>query len=148
MINRDSIKRSEMMPEPRFAAEHGRPQDMSPMESAAHISMDKKYTTRDGREVRIYALDGIGVYPVHGAVKVDDGWSVSTWASSGATYSSEVGVSQGDLIEKIKTTEVPEFWHVLSADGSWDLLKNDPSGKGFKSIIHYPARTIPASEAK
>jgi hypothetical protein len=31
------------------------------------ISMDKQYRTRDGREVRIYAVDGGGKYPIHGA---------------------------------------------------------------------------------
>ena len=32
------------------------------------IDMKKKYRTKDGREVRIYATDGVGHYPVHGAV--------------------------------------------------------------------------------
>jgi hypothetical protein len=31
------------------------------------IEMGKKYKTRDGRNVRIYAVDGFGVYCVHGA---------------------------------------------------------------------------------
>ena len=47
------------------------------------ISKDKQYRTRDGREVRIYATDGKGIYPVHGAVKVEDGWLSYTWKATG-----------------------------------------------------------------
>ena len=31
------------------------------------IDKNKQYRTRDGREVRIYATDGYGHYPVHDA---------------------------------------------------------------------------------
>jgi hypothetical protein len=68
------------------------------------ISKDKTYRTRDGREVRIYATDGGGKYPVHGSVKTDDGWRSRTWDSNG-----QVGPfkNDGDLIEvkpRIKRT--------------------------------------------
>ena len=46
------------------------------------ISMDKKYRTRDGREVRIYAVDGYRDYPIHGAI-MDDGWCVHYWSEKG-----------------------------------------------------------------
>jgi len=32
------------------------------------IDIDKKYTTRAGKEVRIYKIDSDGEYPVDGAV--------------------------------------------------------------------------------
>ena len=35
------------------------------------MSMDKKYRTRDGKEVRIYAVDGCGDYPIHGSYAFD-----------------------------------------------------------------------------
>ena len=47
------------------------------------IDINKKYRTRDGREVRIYATDGVGARPVHGAVKENDGWHRATWSSNG-----------------------------------------------------------------
>ena len=47
------------------------------------ISMDKKYRTRDGREVRIYALDGGGTSPVHGAYKDPMGWVSCSWMQEG-----------------------------------------------------------------
>jgi hypothetical protein len=47
------------------------------------IDINKKYRTRNGHEVRIYATDGKGIYPVHGAVKVEGGWRFSTWKETG-----------------------------------------------------------------
>jgi hypothetical protein len=68
------------------------------------ISKDKQYRTRDGREVRIYATDGGGEYPVHGSVKTNDGWRPRTWVSNGQVGPLE---NVGDLIEvkpRIKRT--------------------------------------------
>lgn len=47
------------------------------------ISPTTTYQTRDGREVRIYAVDGAGHFPVHGATKESDGWVCRTWAANG-----------------------------------------------------------------
>jgi hypothetical protein len=59
------------------------------------IDISKQYRTRDGREVRIYATDGMGIYPVHGAVKTEDGWIFYTWQATGIE-----GVNKArDLIE-------------------------------------------------
>jgi len=68
------------------------------------ISKNKTYRTRDGREVRIYATDGGGDYPVHGSVKTNDGWRSRTWVSNGQVGPFE---NDGDLIEvkpRIKRT--------------------------------------------
>ena len=59
------------------------------------ISMDKTYTTRVGREVRIYATDGaVGDQQIHGAVKTSDGWRVTWWNGSGGGCRADL-----DLIE-------------------------------------------------
>jgi hypothetical protein len=50
------------------------------------IDINKKYRTRDGREVRIYAVDGGEPRPVHGAFKDHDGWVVSHWPQDGIQY--------------------------------------------------------------
>jgi hypothetical protein len=50
------------------------------------IDINKKYRTRDGREVRIYATDGGGPCPVHGAIKNDDVWQCTNWLSNGLNY--------------------------------------------------------------
>jgi hypothetical protein len=60
------------------------------------IDINKKYRTRAGAEVRIYALDGGGNYPVHGAFKSHTGWVVRHWPQDG--IQSVFGGSD-DLIE-------------------------------------------------
>jgi hypothetical protein len=47
------------------------------------ISKDKTYRTRDGREVRIYATDGFGDAPIHGAFKRQDDWDCICWTENG-----------------------------------------------------------------
>ena len=67
------------------------------------ISMDKKYRTRDGREVRIYATDGIGQQCVQGAfLSKEGGWFMWLWSKNGlaAIYSiGELHMQDMDLIE-------------------------------------------------
>ena len=61
------------------------------------IDVNKKYRTRDGREVRIYATDGQESWPIHGAVLKEHGWSSECWNSNG---SSLTDMPRGtDLIE-------------------------------------------------
>ena len=49
------------------------------------IDINKKYRTRNGREVRIYATDAGGQWPIHGAVKYDlyDCWLEKSWDENG-----------------------------------------------------------------
>ena len=48
------------------------------------IDINKKYRTRDGREVRIYVTDGRGGTAIHGAIKTCSGyWLQESWWSSG-----------------------------------------------------------------
>jgi hypothetical protein len=47
------------------------------------IDINKKYRTRAGAEVRIYAVDGDEPRPVHGAFKSPTGWVVSCWRQDG-----------------------------------------------------------------
>jgi hypothetical protein len=62
------------------------------------IDITKTYKTRDGREVRIYATDGGGVYPVHGAINYYGEWSMCRWTAEGTTFSDDEHCSY-DLIE-------------------------------------------------
>lgn len=62
------------------------------------IDINKKYRTRDGREVRIYATDGRGGTAIHGAIKISSGdWMQESWWSSGQLLTSLQ--SDSDLIE-------------------------------------------------
>jgi hypothetical protein len=68
------------------------------------IDINKKYRTRAGAEVRIYALDGEEPRPVHGAIKSPTGWVVSHWPQDGVQSDFE---GSNDLVEvkpRIKRT--------------------------------------------
>lgn len=74
------------------------------------IDINKKYRTRDGKEVRIYATDHNGdhpVYPVVGAVKYDEGWDIEKWTIQGAYDTCSIGYNL-DLIEYDEETELIE----------------------------------------
>ena len=65
------------------------------------IELGKQYKTRrDFYETRIYAVDGCGDYPVHGAVLNEHGWVHTTWRKDGRSFRSG-NFSDGpyDLIE-------------------------------------------------
>jgi len=59
------------------------------------ISLTKKYKTRDGKAVRIYAIDGASDHPVHGAVCL----SVSTSKSINKLWYSKTWTLKGSYIE-------------------------------------------------
>lgn len=71
------------------------------------IELGKKYRTRDGREVRIYALDGGGDWPIHGAIKCGYLWTLTSWGAYGLRRNNET-MSPADLIEV-----QPEVWHPI-----------------------------------
>jgi hypothetical protein len=52
------------------------------------IDISKKYRTRDGREVRIYATDGNELKRVHGAFKntYSGCWTSCDWEASGSHW--------------------------------------------------------------
>ena len=87
------------------------------------IELGKQYRTRDGREVRVYAVDGGGPYPVHGAVKLDEGWEAGVWRSDGRLS----GYTEGDtdLIEvkpriERKNSTFSYFRHAKRVKGNSD----------------------------
>lgn len=47
------------------------------------IILEGTYRTRDGRDVRIYAVDGADAAPVHGAVKQMGEWRMMSWTTAG-----------------------------------------------------------------
>lgn len=49
------------------------------------IEIGRTYRTRDGREVRIYAVDGGGHKPIHGAIREGDGWVAASWLQGGVS---------------------------------------------------------------
>jgi hypothetical protein len=70
------------------------------------IDITKKYETREGYEVRIYATDGCGDDPVHGAIKFYDGWYMAKWTATGKKNLNEY--DDDDLFEVIAITALEE----------------------------------------
>ena len=68
------------------------------------IDINKKYRTRDGREVRIYAVDGDEPRPVHGAIKSPTGWVVSHWPQDGVQSDFEGSNNLIEVKPRIKRT--------------------------------------------
>jgi hypothetical protein len=89
------------------------------------IDKDKQYTTRDGREVRIYATDGCGSYPIHGAIKRSEGWTSVNWCEDGMHLESKKQ-TEYDLIE-LKPRIKIERWALVERDGSYSLWLDKPS---------------------
>jgi len=67
------------------------------------ISMDKKYTTRGGREVRLLCVDGPGKLPIVGIIGVD----IHSWWGTGNFM--RLGENQLDLIEAPEIIEI-DVW--------------------------------------
>ena len=84
------------------------------------IELTKKYKTRDGQDVRLYAIDGRGDCPVHGAIEGDHGWIVHTWCNDGLWAE---GVHALDLIE-CKPRIKREVWLNVYPDSIGDCAYN------------------------
>lgn len=70
------------------------------------IELGKQYRTRDGRKVRVYAVDGGGEFCVHGAILVDDTWISMAWRGDGSWIGKD---SSAELIE-VKPRIKRKFW--------------------------------------
>lgn len=82
------------------------------------IDPAKTYRTRDGREVRIYAVDGMGDDCVHGAMKIDGlGWQSVDWKVDGGYYAARE--HELDLIE-VKPKHVRWVNVYTSSCHQWD----------------------------
>jgi hypothetical protein len=89
------------------------------------IDKRKRYTTRDGREVRIYATDGAGQHSVHGALKSSQGWIYATWDSQGHVVNPS-RETLDDLIQ-VKPRMKFERWVVVERGGDYSLWLDKPS---------------------
>ena len=80
------------------------------------IDINKKYTTRDGKEVRLYAVDGKASFPVHGAVKTSTGWEARVWSCYGEVI---IGKTLNNDLIPIKEKHVR--WVNVYKDGMGSL---------------------------
>ncbi len=70
------------------------------------IELGKQYRTEDGCEARIYALDAGGQTPVHGAIKRNGLWIVTSWSKEGRW---SISNPENNLIE-VKPRIQREVW--------------------------------------
>jgi hypothetical protein len=89
------------------------------------IDKDKQYTTRDGREVRIYATDGAGEYSVHGALKTSGGWVCVAWVSDG--HVRRLGKEDPDDLIEVKPRKKIERWVVVERHEACSMWLIKPS---------------------
>ena len=96
------------------------------------IDINKKYRTRDGREVRIYATDG-GLHKsmVHGAIFTDGcGWLSNTWSAKG---SSRPLTEEFDLIE-VRPRHKRTVWVNAYADNTNSVYGTKERADGDKHL--------------
>ena len=89
-----------------------------------NIDITKKYTTRSGLPVRIYATDGAGQHPIHGAIKYEGGWDDNTWCADGAYTAGDAGGSRSLIPVKMwrawKEGEIPVMFMARKKEGADD----------------------------
>ena len=84
------------------------------------IDINKKYTTTEGKEVRIYATDGAGDYPIHGAVLDTTQWVLTKWRGDGRYASSP---HLHDLVEVWAPKDKEPIWCWDSGHTSQRILR-------------------------
>ena len=96
------------------------------------IDINKKYRTRDDREVRIYATDGEGAFPVQGAILFGKGWRMRQWMKYGSAHSN-IGDSDSDLGEvrphHNRTVWLNVFHHNVMAFFTSESAKSNGYGR-------------------
>lgn len=101
------------------------------------IEMGKVYRTRDGREVRIYAVDAGACWPVHGAIKDSERpvWTMADWTPEGLARNCLGGPCAADLIE-VKPT-ITRTFHLLHLSNGVTVMANAPdvARHNFANII-------------
>jgi hypothetical protein len=98
-------------------------------EGKLDFSKPETLQTRNGRPVRIYATDGGGNYPIHGATVDSKGlWFSTTWSESGS-HSVEM-TSELDIIPKpLRITG----WVNVYKRGTTYFISNGPHGTKEKA---------------
>lgn len=80
------------------------------------VEITKEYRTRNGMDVRLYAVGTSGNFPVHGAIRATDGyWFVYAWTADGKG-TINIPLHEWDLVEapaRVRTTAWVRVYKVL-----------------------------------
>ncbi len=85
------------------------------------IELGKQYQTKDGCEARVYAVDAGSAHSVHGAIKRNGEWVVTTWSKEGHWG---IGNSINDLVE-VKPRIRREVWVNVYPSQVTDVIHRD-----------------------
>lgn len=95
------------------------------------IEAGKYYKTRAGNKARVYATDGHGDFPAHGAVLID-GWRLEKWTLDGkaiprGTYPTDLVSEWTDAVE-MDWSVLPKWamWIAMDASMYWYWYENQP----------------------
>lgn len=98
------------------------------------IDMTRKYRTRDGRDVRIYARDGGGDRSIHGASRTTAGeWIAYVWTSEG-NYFSDCD-SRHDLIE-VRENHKQTVWVTLDKSGEPNAWRTKEAALACGNVVY------------
>jgi len=103
------------------------------------IDPKKTYRTRDGRGVRIYAVDGSGDKPVHGAIANKDKWDLHFWSSLGDWASLPLATTPLDLVE-VKPRIQREVW--------LNVFRHDDGAEFFEACESKANADLTAGDAR
>ena len=81
------------------------------------IEPGKFYRTTNGKKVRIYAVDGIGVFSIHGAVLEKDSWVVASWNKDGTGDSAVEDDIAGEWVEPGRK-KIDHVWVLIDQYGN------------------------------
>jgi hypothetical protein len=86
-----------------------------------NVEMGRDYTTRDGRAVRVYAVDGGGSYPVHGAIlSPTRNWVANCWREDGRWLSGDGADGDSDLVEAPRKFRLERWVNIYPTHGIED----------------------------
>lgn len=89
------------------------------------IEAGKFYRCRDGSKARVYATDGGGIYPIHGAHFVGE-WKAALWTKDGR-FSHDRYNYVADLVSEWPDIEPTE----AQVDAALQKFREDPFGLGI-----------------
>lgn len=117
------------VPAPVAAAEAEAPAD-----PAHRYPPGDGYRVRDGRAARVYAADGGGDFPIHGAIETATGkWTITKWSKTGS-WALFGGKTAADLMPKRR-----EVWVKLDLNltlRGWSKIKpEDAEANGWVRFV-------------
>jgi hypothetical protein len=90
------------------------------------INPGEVWLTRNGEKARIYAIDGRGKRPIHGALLDREDDAVIAWTAAGQYWLKPGTESDHDLIKKCDwRKELKPIWAVLKPEYQWIAMDEE-----------------------